>query len=34
MPNGEIICAGQTLGWITGPKGLGKYLTLKPFPEK
>ena len=26
MPNGEVICAGKTLGWVYT---LGKYLTLK-----
>jgi hypothetical protein len=25
MPNGEIICAGRSLGWV---KTLGKYLTI------
>jgi hypothetical protein len=28
MPNGEIICAGQSLGWVNGRKGLGKYLSV------
>lgn len=28
MPNGEVICAGKTLGWVTGKDGLGKYLTV------
>lgn len=27
MPNGEIICAGKSLGWVDGKTGLGKYLT-------
>jgi hypothetical protein len=26
MPNGEIICAGKTIGWV---KELGKYLSKK-----
>lgn len=26
MPNGEVICAGRTIGWI---KTVGKYLTPK-----
>lgn len=26
MPNGEVICAGRSLGWV---KALGKYLTPK-----
>ena len=29
MPNGEVICAGRTLGWVNGAKGLGKYLTTR-----
>jgi len=28
MPNGEVICAGKSLGWVTGKGGLGKYLTV------
>lgn len=28
MPNGEIICKGTTIGWVSA---LGKYLT--PVPE-
>lgn len=26
MPNGEIICAGETIGWV---KDIGKYLVIK-----
>lgn len=25
MPNGEVICAGKTIGWV---ESLGKYLTV------
>lgn len=28
MPNGEIICAGKTMGWV---KDIGKYLTKSPM---
>lgn len=27
MPNGEVLCAGKSLGWVEGPNGLGKYIT-------
>lgn len=27
MPNGEVICRGKTVGWVTGKDALGKYLT-------
>lgn len=27
MPNGEVICAGRSIGWVTGRNGIGKYLT-------
>lgn len=30
MPNGEVICAGRSLGWITGTQGLGRFLTPAP----
>lgn len=29
MPNGEILCEGQTVGWVSK---LGKY--LRPIPKK
>ena len=31
MPNGEIICAGKTVGWFDK---LGKYLTPAPTADK
>lgn len=30
MPNGEVLCAGKTVGWVTGKNGIGKYLTVEP----
>lgn len=27
MPNGEIICNGKTVGWITGKNAIGKFVT-------
>lgn len=30
MPNGEIICNGKTVGWITGKEGIGKFVTPRP----
>ena len=29
MPNGEVICSGESIGWV---KRLGKYLTPKLTP--
>lgn len=29
MPNGEVICDGKTVGWVTGKEAIGKYLTPK-----
>lgn len=30
MPNGEIICAGKSVGWVDK---IGKYLTVKEQPS-
>ena len=29
MPNGEIMCVGKSLGWVTDKNEIGKYLTIE-----